>query len=140
LCSKGNLFYARGVVEAVRSGPGSVSFAVTVREFYPGPKGPEAESRRPQRKEETGMRRNRIQGALVATAVAALFASAPALAAEQAAGKGEVKCMGANSCKGKGSCAGAHNDCAGKNECKGKGWVKAKSKEECEKMGGKVES
>lgn len=85
------------------------------------------------------MKTKHITGALLATAVAALFATAPAIAAEEAT-KDYVKCAGANGCKGQGACASAGHDCAGKNECKGKGWIKAKSAEECKEKGGTVES
>lgn len=84
------------------------------------------------------MKISKNKGLMVATAVAALFATASfaddshkanAMAAHT---KVKVKCLGINSCKGQG------------NSCKGKGWewVKANTPEEadkaCEKKGGKV--
>ena len=79
-----------------------------------------------------------LKGALIASAVAGLFAANAALAEHHEKGDG-VKCMGANDCKGKGACnvKGAH-DCAGMNACKGKGWIKTASADECTKKGGKV--
>jgi uncharacterized membrane protein len=66
-----------------------------------------------------------LKGALIAAAVAGLFAANASLAADD--GKKEakdVKCAGINACKGHGACAGAGHDCAGKNGCKGQGWDK----------------
>jgi len=77
-----------------------------------------------------------IQGAILAAAVAALFAGSSAIAAEPASGS-EVKCEGINSCKGTGACAGAGHECAGKNACKGHGWTKTTA-EDCKAKGGKV--
>jgi len=84
------------------------------------------------------MNKSKIQGALIATAVAALFATSPALAQEEGAEKEDVKCEGANACKGTGACGGAGHACGGQNACKGQGWTKEKTKEDCEKKGGKV--
>ena len=82
------------------------------------------------------MRRN-VKGALLASAVASMFAfSAYAAEAAPKAG-GDVKCSGVNECKGKGACSGADNSCAGQNGCKGKGWTKMSDKD-CKKKGGKV--
>jgi len=84
-----------------------------------------------------------LKGALIASAVATLFA-AGAAHAKQAKGKTDksasksVKCAGINECKGKGSCMGADNACKGKNDCKGKGWVDAKSEKDCTGKGGKI--
>lgn len=84
------------------------------------------------------------KGALVATAVAGLFAANLALAGEHdaAAGgakeAGKVKCEGINSCKGTGACGGVGHACAGNNECKGKGWVYTASADECTGKGGTV--
>jgi len=82
-----------------------------------------------------------LKGAVIASAVAALFA----MGAAHAEGKGEakeggkgVRCAGVNECKGKGSCHGADNTCAGQNSCKGKGWVMTKSEKECKDKGGTV--
>jgi hypothetical protein len=81
-----------------------------------------------------------LKGALVATAVAGLFMAQGALADHHEGAKDAgVKCQGINTCKGTSACGvpGGH-DCHGQNECKGKGWIKASSKDECEKKGGKV--
>jgi hypothetical protein len=77
------------------------------------------------------------KGALVAAAVAGLFLSGTALAADQGASDAKVKCEGGNECKGKGACGGATHDCAGKNECKGKGWNMT-SEADCKAKGGTV--
>ena len=82
----------------------------------------------------------RVTGAMLAVAVAALFASGKAMSAGDKAAtpaKG-VKCAGVNSCKGKGSCSGKDNSCAGKNGCKGKGWVTVGSEKDCTAKGGTV--
>ena len=83
-------------------------------------------------------------GAILASAVAALFFASAAMAQEPAAapssGSGvmaaSVKCVGANSCKGQGSCKSAQNDCKGQNGCKGKGFVMTSSPDECSQKGG----
>ncbi len=85
---------------------------------------------------------NAIKGALVATAVASLFANG-ALAGDKAAKKTKeaakvTKCAGVNECKGHGACSGADNACKSKNECKGKGWVETKTDKECTDKGGTV--
>jgi uncharacterized membrane protein len=83
-----------------------------------------------------------IKGALIASAVAALFAANPALAQEK--GKTNkttakaVHCSGVNECKGKGACAGADNACKSQNSCKGKGYLDTKTEKECLDKGGKV--
>jgi hypothetical protein len=78
------------------------------------------------------------KGALVAAAVAGLFASAvPAIASAKDSGK--VHCAGVNGCSGKGGCKSATNECKGKNGCKGKGWI-SMSEEDCKKKGGTVDS
>jgi len=86
--------------------------------------------------------KNTLKGAVIASAVASLFAAgAFAQQADKpapAGDKGAVKCSGANSCKGQGSCAGADHGCAGKNSCKGKGWTNTKTEKECTDKGGKV--
>jgi len=61
------------------------------------------------------------KGALVAAAVAGLFASVTPVTAS--AKPGDIKCQGVNACKGKGGCKSAMNECKGHNGCKGKGWV-----------------
>lgn len=75
-----------------------------------------------------------IKGALVASAVAGLFAAAtPAVVHAKDAGK--VKCSGINDCKGKGACKSATSSCKGMNDCKGKGWVESSSKDCTAKKG-----
>lgn len=78
-----------------------------------------------------------IKGALVATAVAGLFASATpyAVAADKESAK--VKCQGVNACKGKGGCKSMDNTCKGHNGCKGKGWTSMTDKD-CKAKGGTV--
>ena len=69
-----------------------------------------------------------VKGAIVASAVAGLFAAAtPAVA--HAKDTAKVKCSGINSCKGKGECKSATSSCKGMNDCKGKGWIEASAKE-----------
>ena len=83
-----------------------------------------------------------LKGALIAAAVAGLFAANATLAADE--GKTikkeseDVKCSGINACKGQGSCASAGHECAGKNGCKGQGCVKTSSARACTDKGGKV--
>ncbi len=81
-----------------------------------------------------------LKGALIAAAVAGLFAAGSAMAADEAKGAAAgVKCVGSNACKGHGACGGAGHDCAGKNACKGQGFEKVSSAKECTDKGGKVE-
>jgi uncharacterized membrane protein len=86
--------------------------------------------------------RSTLKGALIAAAVAGLFAANASLAGDESKTikkeADEVKCSGINACKGKGSCAGAGHECAGKNGCKGQGWVKVSSARACTDKGGKV--
>ena len=80
-----------------------------------------------------------LKGALIAAAVAGLFAANTTPAADDAKKEAkDVKCAGANACKGKGACGGANHDCAGKNACKGQGWEKVSSAKQCTDKGGKV--
>jgi hypothetical protein len=81
-----------------------------------------------------------LKNAMIASAVASLFAAAGAHAGEGHAGKQEgktVKCGGINACKGQGSCSGADNSCKATNSCKGMGWTETSAKE-CKAKGGKV--
>jgi uncharacterized membrane protein len=79
-----------------------------------------------------------IQGAMLAAAVAALFAANGAIAADEPAKEGkQVSCEGINACKGQGACAGAGHACGGQNGCKGQGVTKT-SEEDCKAKGGKV--
>ena len=81
-----------------------------------------------------------IKNAILATAVASLFASGAAMAKEKQAKKAgdTVKCEGINECKGHGGCKSANNACKGQNGCKGQG-VTDTSAEECKAKGGKVQ-
>jgi len=82
-----------------------------------------------------------VRGALIAAAVAGLFATGHAFAAEAEKGSGDakaqVKCVGGNSCKGKSACGTAESSCAGQNACKGKGWIQT-TEADCKTAGGKV--
>jgi len=82
---------------------------------------------------------NRIKGALIATAVAGLFAAGTAFADEAAGGTAtEVKCLGVNECKGTSECGVPDgHSCHGANGCKGKGWIKL-SEKDCKDKGGTV--
>jgi len=92
--------------------------------------------------------KNGTKGALMASAVAALFLASAALAQESGTAPGsassasapQVKCVGANDCKGHSACKSAQNDCKGKNACKGKGFVMTVSGDECTSKGGKAGS
>jgi len=83
-----------------------------------------------------------MKGALIASAVAALFAANPTFAQEKGKEKKAatkmVHCGGINECSGKGACAGADNACKGKNSCKGKGYLETKTEKECLDKGGQV--
>ncbi|MGH8631251.1 MAG: BufA2 family periplasmic bufferin-type metallophore [Burkholderiales bacterium] len=79
----------------------------------------------------------KVNGGVLAAAVAALFAIAP-LGVTAAEGEAKGHCMGANACKGHSACKTATNDCKGHNACKGKGFTES-TKEECAKAGGKFE-
>jgi uncharacterized membrane protein len=80
------------------------------------------------------------RSAVMATAIAALFATLPAAADQPAQHKDDakVKCAGINECKGKSACHGNGNACVGQNTCKGKGWIEVQSEKECKDKGGKV--
>jgi uncharacterized membrane protein len=80
-----------------------------------------------------------IKGAVIATAVASLFAAKVAVAEQHESGQAakKVHCQGVNECKGKGECGGAGHDCAGNNQCKGKGWISL-SEADCKAKGGTV--
>ncbi len=86
------------------------------------------------------MLKETVKGALIASAVTGLFASA-AVAKEGKPAKTTakvVKCAGINECKGKGACSGADNACQSQNSCKGKGYLETKSEKECKDKGGTV--
>ena len=82
---------------------------------------------------------SRRQRAIVATAVAALLATAGAtgLSTQVQADEGAHKahCYGVNKCKGTGDCGGKGHSCAGKNGCEGKGFLSL-DKETCLKIKG----
>ena len=85
------------------------------------------------------MLKDTLKGALIASAVAGMFAAGTAATAEKAKEGGDsVKCQGANACKGQSACSSAKNSCAGKNGCKGQGWSMAKDAGDCKAKGGKV--
>ena len=83
-----------------------------------------------------------LKGALIASAVCAMVATAAHAQQDKSAGHakagGEVKCAGINSCKGTGACAGGGHGCGGQNGCKGQGWTATKTEKECTDKGGKV--
>ena len=72
----------------------------------------------------------------MATAAAALFATAP-ITAVQAGSDAKVHCFGVNKCKGHNDCKTASNACKGHAACKGHGFV-SMSKHACDEIGGKV--
>jgi hypothetical protein len=79
---------------------------------------------------EKFMNARKLTGLAMATAAAALFASAgiaPVAAKEEA----KVHCSGVNQCKGQSACQTANNACKGQNSCKGKGWLYL-SKSDCD--------
>lgn len=84
-----------------------------------------------------------FKGAAVASAVAALFATAQAQTnktqpAEKKDKAGKmVNCQGINACKGQSACMTKDSSCSGMNACKGQGWLKV-SEKECKAKGGKV--
>lgn len=84
------------------------------------------------------MNKSIANSAILATAVALMFADGTAMAAEQSnrGAQAQVKCLGGNSCKGKSSCKTATNSCKGQNSCKGKGYVMTSTVKECEAKGG----
>lgn len=81
---------------------------------------------------------SKLTGIALATAAAAMFAAAPATAAESNGSGNTVKCMGVNACKGHSSCQTADSSCKGLNSCKGQGFVEVRSAETCEQLGGEV--
>jgi hypothetical protein len=86
------------------------------------------------------MSKTRLTGAVLATAVAMLFAGTIANAAGgDSSGAPQVKCLGGNSCKGQSACKTASSSCQGQNSCKGKGFVMTASIKECQADGGKPE-
>jgi len=84
------------------------------------------------------MRRTKVTGLMLATAAASLFATVPALSADNKE-EAKVMCVGGNACKGKSACMTAGNACKGQNACKGKG-MKAMTEADCKAAGGTVKS
>ncbi len=82
------------------------------------------------------MKSRHMRGAVLAGAVAGLFAGGRAVAATTAK-DAKIRCAGINGCKGQGACAGDKHGCSGMNGCKGQGWVLASDKE-CKEKHGKV--
>ncbi|HZZ07201.1 MAG TPA: hypothetical protein VFE43_01575 [Candidatus Binataceae bacterium] len=88
------------------------------------------------------MDRKTLTGAVLATAVGAMFLTTPVLAQSSSGNstsQASVKCVGGNSCKGQSSCKSASNGCMGQNSCKGKGWVMSASAKVCTDKGGRPE-
>ena len=86
------------------------------------------------------MDRKSITGAILATAVGAIFLSGAGFAqssSNNSSTQSSVKCIGGNSCKGQSSCKNANNGCMGQNSCKGKGWIMTTSAKQCTDKGGK---
>jgi hypothetical protein len=81
-----------------------------------------------------------MKNAILASAVASMFASGAALAKDKPEKKAgdTVKCEGINSCKGTGACKSANNGCKGQNGCHGQGLTET-SADECKAKGGKVQ-
>jgi len=87
------------------------------------------------------MRKAKVRGAMLATAVALVFAGSAVLADSSGpSAPSQVKCVGGNACKGQSACKSASSDCKGQNACKGKGYVMTPSAKECVAAGGKPES
>ena len=87
------------------------------------------------------MKKTRIAGAMLATAVALTFTASvlhacdsPSPATEAA----QIKCLGANACKWQSACTTAANDCQGKNSCSGKGYIITADAKTCTDKGGHV--
>jgi hypothetical protein len=89
------------------------------------------------------MTRTKITGAMLATAVALIFAGNNLYAADSTdstAAASQVKCVGGNACKGQSLCQSANSGCKGQNACKGKGYVMTPTAKECVAAGGKPET
>jgi hypothetical protein len=81
-----------------------------------------------------------MKNAILATAVASLFASGAAFAKDKTEKKAgsAVRCEGINECKGHGACKSASNACKGQNGCKGQGVTETSAKD-CSAKGGKAQ-
>jgi hypothetical protein len=89
------------------------------------------------------MTRTQLTGAMLATAVALIFAGNIAYAADStdsSAASSQVKCVGGNACKGQSLCQSANSGCKGQNACKGKGYVMTPTDKECVAAGGKPDT
>lgn len=89
------------------------------------------------------MNKTTLTGAMLATAVALMFAGNVAYAADRkdsAAAASQVKCVGGNACKGQSECQSANSGCKGQNACKGKGYVMTPTAKECVAAGGKPDT
>jgi uncharacterized membrane protein len=86
------------------------------------------------------------KGALIATAVASLIATAGCNSDDEKDGTGtqadQIRCLGGNECAGMSECAGGPggSECAGLNECMGQGWVYTDGADECVDKGGMPEA
>jgi hypothetical protein len=86
------------------------------------------------------MKKTAATGAILATAVAMMFAANPSFAqtnSSSSAQAAKVKCIGANDCKGKSACKTATSPGPGQNSCSGKGMVMTSTAQECKDKGGK---
>ena len=85
--------------------------------------------------------RDRISGAALAAAAAALFIAAPMAVQAGAHEKAEATghCVGANACQGQSACATANSSCQGQNACKGQGFT-VTTEAACEEAGGEYEA
>ena len=85
--------------------------------------------------------KDRITGAALAAAAAALFVAAPI--SVQAGGHADAEptghCNGANACQGQSACATASSSCQGQNSCKGQGFT-VTTEAECTEAGGEWEA
>jgi hypothetical protein len=89
------------------------------------------------------MTKTKLTGAMLATAVALVFAGNAVYAADSSnstAAPSQVKCVGGNACKGQSLCQSAESSCKGANACKGKGYVMTPTAKECVAAGGKPET
>ena len=87
------------------------------------------------------MNKTKLTGAMLATAVALIFAGNAVYAADSSdATAAQVKCVGGNACKGQSACQSANSECKGQNGCKGKGYVMSPSAKECVAAGGKPDT
>jgi hypothetical protein len=87
------------------------------------------------------MKRSRVAGTLLATAVALAFTTTTVSAADAPsplAPTSQIKCLGANACKGQSACKTINNSCKGQNSCKGKGYIITADAKSCKEAGGHV--